>query len=354
MSKDYAALPATETRRSDRAVEDESWFRAFLHSAPVGILATLHDGQPFVNSNLFLYDEQTHSIYTHTARVGRTRANIESEEKVCFTITEMGRLLPADEALEFSVEYAGVVIFGRANVVDDPQEETRILQALLDKYAPHLKAGRDYRPPVEEELKRTSVFRIRIDEWSAKKKEVEADFPGAYWYRDTPMLPSVQTRAFWQGSVLQLQIASHAAAPIRLVESVRAVSGRGLEGDRYYAQSGTFSRTPGTGREVTLMALEDLEAMAQLDDLHLTPEETRRNIITRGVPLSHLVGKTFQLGEVILRGMRLCEPCDTLAKSSGKGDKLLRSMIHRGGLRAEIVSDGIIRLGDRIVPLDEL
>lgn len=183
MSKDYAALPLTATRRSDRAVEDEGWIRDFLARAAVGTLATVYEGQPFINGNLFVYDETNHCIYTHTARVGRTRANVDEDGRVCFSVMEMGRLLPADTALEFSVEYASVVVFGIASVVEDSAEATRALQLMLDKYAPHLKPGQDYRPPVEEELKRTAVYRISISEWSGKKKSVEADFPRAFWYQ---------------------------------------------------------------------------------------------------------------------------------------------------------------------------
>lgn len=186
MSKDYANLPYAEVRRSDRAVTDEAWIRAFLHRAPVGYLATVHDGQPFINSNLFVYDEAAHAIYMHTARLGRTRSNIETDERVCFSISEMGRLLPADTALEFSVEYNGVAVFGRAGIVTDEAAATHALQMLLDKYFPHLKPGEDYRPIVEEELARTAVYRIQIDEWSGKKKAVGPDFPGAFLYGQQP------------------------------------------------------------------------------------------------------------------------------------------------------------------------
>ncbi|MDX1688167.1 MAG: pyridoxamine 5'-phosphate oxidase family protein [Candidatus Promineifilaceae bacterium] len=185
MPKDHAALPRTHVRRSDRAVEDDDWIRATLRGAAYGHLATVHEDQPFINSNLFVYDENANIIYMHTARYGRTRANVEREEKVCFTVSEMGRLLPADVALEFSVEYRSVVVFGRASIVEEEAEATRALQQLLDKYFPHLEPGRDYRPPVPEELKRTSVYRIAIDDWSGKKKEVEA-FPGAFTYGDFP------------------------------------------------------------------------------------------------------------------------------------------------------------------------
>ena len=158
MSIDYLNREATAMRRSDRAVRDEAWIREFLRRAAVGTLATLHDDQPFANTNLFVYDEASHSIILHTARVGRTRANIERLEKVCFSVMEMGRLLPAYEALEFSVEYAGVIVFGRMQIVSDKVEAIAALQLLLDKYAPHLVAGRDYRPPISEEISRTSVF----------------------------------------------------------------------------------------------------------------------------------------------------------------------------------------------------
>ena len=174
-------LKRTDIRRVDRAVDDPAWIRSFLRRAPVGTLATVHDGQPFLNSNLFVYDEEAHAVYLHTARTGRTRTNVEADPRVCFTTFEMGRLLPADEALEFSVEYSSVVIFGRATVVAEEREATRVLQQLLDKYFGHLKPGRDYRPPVADELKRTTVYRIDIEAWSGKKKAVD-EFPGAFHY----------------------------------------------------------------------------------------------------------------------------------------------------------------------------
>jgi nitroimidazol reductase NimA-like FMN-containing flavoprotein (pyridoxamine 5'-phosphate oxidase superfamily) len=174
---------AAFVRRRDRAVEDDAWIRAFLHRAPLGFLATVgDDGQPFLNSNLFVYDEPGNVIFMHTARLSRTRQNVQGDERVCFSATEMGRLLPAATALDFSVEYASVVVFGRGSLVLDEAQAIPALQRLLDKYAPHLEAGRDYRPPVSEEVRRTTVYRIDIDEWSGKRKSVAADFPGAFVY----------------------------------------------------------------------------------------------------------------------------------------------------------------------------
>jgi uncharacterized protein len=180
----------TTMRRQDRAVEDEAWIRTFLRHAAVGTLATAREGQPFLHVNLFVYDESAHCLYLHTARTGRTPDNVAANGAVCFSVMEMGRLLPAEVALEFSVEFASVIVFGQAVLVRDADEEAHALQLLLDKYAPHLRPGTDYRAPVESEIKRTAVYRLSIEAWSGKKKEVPADFPGAYWYADTPMLAS--------------------------------------------------------------------------------------------------------------------------------------------------------------------
>lgn len=175
-------IPFAPVRRKDRAVEDEAWITALLRRAPVGYLATIRDGQPHLNSNLFAYDEAEHAIYLHTARRGQTREDIEADARACFSVSEMGRLLPAETALEFSVEYAGAVVYGQAAVVTDETEAARALQLLLDKYAPHLKPGVHYRPSTPEEIARTSVYRITIESWSGKKKAVAPDFPGAFTY----------------------------------------------------------------------------------------------------------------------------------------------------------------------------
>ncbi|NNJ08760.1 pyridoxamine 5'-phosphate oxidase family protein [Chloroflexales bacterium ZM16-3] len=182
MPNDYAARPRAEVKRKDRAVEDDAWIAEMLTRAPIGYLATVADGQPFINSNLFVYDPTRAAIYMHTARYGRTRANIEAAQPVCLSVSEMGRLLPADTALEFSVEYSGVTVFGSARVIEDQEEATYGLQILLDKYFPHLRPGENYQPIMAEELARTSVYRIDIEEWSGKRKAVAEEFPGAFHY----------------------------------------------------------------------------------------------------------------------------------------------------------------------------
>lgn len=149
--------------------------------------------------------------------------------------------------------------------------------------------------------------------------------------------------------VLSIHIAPTGAAAMKSIEEVRAAAGKGLEGDRYFSGLGTYSDHPGSGRHVTLIESEAIEALGRDYGIALAAAMARRNIVTRGVALNHLVGKEFRVGEVVLRGARLCEPCAHMEKLTAKG--ALRGLIHRGGLRAEIVQGGMIRVGDAIVPV---
>ena len=160
----------TRLRRSDRAMPEDG-ILAFLHRAPFGFTATAVGNQPFLLSSLFWFDQANRRIYLHGAAQGRTRANIGLNPRVCFSVAEIGRLLPADTALEFSTEYAGVVVFGRARLAEDPDEKRRALQGLLDKYFPQLQPGQNYRPITEREMEVTSVYAIEIDGWSGKQKK---------------------------------------------------------------------------------------------------------------------------------------------------------------------------------------
>jgi MOSC domain-containing protein YiiM len=149
------------------------------------------------------------------------------------------------------------------------------------------------------------------------------------------------------GRVDSIHIAETAAAPMRAVASVRAVPGQGLEGDRYYNESGTYSNfRPNPDQEVTLIEAEVLEQLAQLQDIVLAPGASRRNITTRGVALNQLVGCEFTVGPVRLRGLRLCEPCGHLQRLTQDG--IVRALTHRGGLRAQILLEGVIHVGDII------
>jgi len=149
----------------------------------------------------------------------------------------------------------------------------------------------------------------------------------------------------WSGTVHSIHIAAAAKEPMRLVEQVRALPGVGLEGDRYALQQGTFSK-PLPEYELTLIEAEAIEALKRDYEVELTPGEARRNLVTQGVPLNHLVGQEFSVGGVRVRGIRLCEPCDHLQKLTGR--PLIKGLLHRGGLRAQILTEGTIRVGDTI------
>ena len=152
----------------------------------------------------------------------------------------------------------------------------------------------------------------------------------------------------WQGTVVNIHIAAEAAKPLESVSEIRAVAGKGLEGDRYFKKVGTYSDHPGSGREVTLIEAEAIEALARELKIQLAPGASRRNITTRGAPLAHLVGVRFRVGGVLLEGTRLSEPCKHLEGLTQQG--VLAGLVHRGGLRTVIVEGGTIRVGDLIRP----
>ncbi len=181
---DYSSKPYTWMRRSEREVKDETWIKEMLRRAPYGALATSWQGQPFLHTTLFVYSEEAHALYMHGALEGRKRANIEANPSVCFSVSEMGRLLPAETAIGVGVEYAGVVVFGKMTVLEDPEEARRGLQMLLDKYFSQFKPGEDYRPILPEELAKTAVYRLDIEQWSGKLDKAPDDYPGAFRYPD--------------------------------------------------------------------------------------------------------------------------------------------------------------------------
>jgi len=154
------------------------------------------------------------------------------------------------------------------------------------------------------------------------------------------------------GTVEAIAIAATATGPMRLVEEAQALAGRGLAGDRYAAKAGTFTPPSGTGHgyDLTLIQAEVLDELVLAEDRRLGYAEARRNLITRGVDLNALVGRRFRIGELECFGQRLCEPCSHLERLTTKG--VLRGLIHRGGLRADILTDGQIRIGSAIESID--
>jgi MOSC domain-containing protein YiiM len=150
----------------------------------------------------------------------------------------------------------------------------------------------------------------------------------------------------FNGQLIGIFVAERKGHDLHPLDSAEAVAGRGLVGDRYFLKKGTFSDKDGPDREVTLIEVEALEGMAREYELKLEPAQARRNLLTRGVPLNHLVGQTFAVGPVVLRGLRLCEPCGHLERLTCKG--VQKGLVHRGGLRAQVISGGLLTVGAAI------
>jgi nitroimidazol reductase NimA-like FMN-containing flavoprotein (pyridoxamine 5'-phosphate oxidase superfamily) len=172
MKKDYSD-ELIAIRRTDRAISDDAEIADLLRQADICRIATSVNDQPFISANTFWYDGER--IFFHTATQGRTLTNIQHNPRVCLEVDWVGRWLPATTALEFSVEYTGVVVFGRARLLEDDAEKKRALQGLLDKYFPDLKPGADYRPITPGELEVTAVFAVDIEAWSGKRKVAPAE-----------------------------------------------------------------------------------------------------------------------------------------------------------------------------------
>lgn len=155
-------------------------------------------------------------------------------------------------------------------------------------------------------------------------------------------------RATFEGRLLAIYVGSRKGTDLQSVEEAEAVPGSGLLGDRYFLQQGTFSKPGSPDREVTLIEIEAIEALERECRITLQPGQARRNLVTRGVPLNHLVGREFNVGEVVLRGLRLCEPCAHLEGLTVNG--IRDGLCHRGGLRAQILRGGRVRTGSSIRP----
>ena len=142
------------------------------------------------------------------------------------------------------------------------------------------------------------------------------------------------------GVVEQIAISPQRDALPAPVPSVRTAAGHGLEGEYHWSDA------PDPGQSITLIAAEALEGLHEDTGIELSHEATRRNVLTRGIDLNALVGRRFTVGGAECEGVELCEPCNRLAKLTERG--VLRGLVHRGGLRADIVTGGEIAVGDRV------
>ena len=157
--------PINQSRRPKLDMDDE-WNAKFLNKIRVGHISTRDGNQPFINPTSFWYSKEDHEIYFHSNAVGRMRFNAENNPETCFECYRSGRLLPSNLALEVSFQYECVIAFGRIRVIEDIDEKRDVLNELLQKYFGEMRSGEDYRPVTDNELKRTSVYGIKIESWS--------------------------------------------------------------------------------------------------------------------------------------------------------------------------------------------
>lgn len=152
------------------------------------------------------------------------------------------------------------------------------------------------------------------------------------------------------GKLEAIYVGVKAAEPMAHFETVQVEAALGIVGDRYATGVGTFAKPGVPDYELTMIEAEAIEAVQHEYEMEISAAETRRNLVTRDVPLNHLVGTEFRVGNVLMRGVRLCEPCAHLQKLTGKD--LVKVFAHRGGLRVQVLSSGEISVGDEIRKMD--
>jgi hypothetical protein len=168
------------------------------------------------------------------------------------------------------------------------------------------------------------------------------------WVLAPPQLAARPPDGRERGVVEGLYRATASAGPMESLARVALGAGVGVEGDRYATGKGRFSAWGRTGQELTLIEAEAVEGLGREHGIALDAADARRNVVTRGIDLNALVGRRFQLGEVPCYGQRLAEPCSWLQTMTPPGT--LRGLVHRGGLRADILASGVVALGDRVAP----
>jgi MOSC domain-containing protein YiiM len=157
-------------------------------------------------------------------------------------------------------------------------------------------------------------------------------------------------RISFVGSVEHIHLTSAASEPMRELAGATLIAGIGIEGDRYATRRGTYSARHHIDRQITLIEVETLEALARDHGLVVAVDEHRRNLTTRGVPVAHLVGRYFRVGSCVLYGGRLNVPCKYLEELLGR--PVFRPLIHRSGLNGRIIVGGTIHPGDPVLPAD--
>lgn len=169
MPRDYENQIPTAFQRLPENTKDDDWIKSLLQRGQIARIASRFDLQPFINTSTFYYAESEKRIIFHSNIAGRVRANIEQYPEVCVEVSEFGKLLPSNIALEFSLQYRSVLVFGKAYLIEDEKEKRKVLHTLIAKYFGDMQIDKDYRSATDKELKRTSVYEIKIESWSGKE-----------------------------------------------------------------------------------------------------------------------------------------------------------------------------------------
>lgn len=182
MDENAPEVDSDSIRYQGKAVDDSAWIASFLADQETGVLGLVDEGEPHLVTQLFVYDEATGAIYVHGASAGRAYDVVERDAPApaSFTTSESGRYIPADEPVNFTVEYASVVAYGEVDLLEGRAEKRRVLEAFMEKFAPHLTPGEDYEEMSEESIDRTAVYRLDVARWSGKEGEKPPAYPGAY------------------------------------------------------------------------------------------------------------------------------------------------------------------------------
>ena len=181
MPRNYEDQSPITFQRRPHLTRDDDWIRAFLKEANVGHIASSRDDQPFINPTTFWLDEENDQIIFHSNVAGRVRSNIENNSKVCLEASELGKLLPSNVALEFSLQFRSVAVFGTTHLVTDPVEARRLMYGLIGKYFSKMSPGKEFREITDKELRATSIYAIQIESWSGKENWAERADQSSEW-----------------------------------------------------------------------------------------------------------------------------------------------------------------------------
>ncbi len=182
MPRNYEDQSPITFQRRPHLTRDDDWIRAFLREAKVGHIASSWEEQPFINPTTFWLDEENDQIVFHSNVAGRVRSNIENNSKVCLETSELGKLLPSNVALEFSLQFRSVAVFGTAHLVTDPTEARRLMYGLIGKYFSKMSPGKEFREITDKELRATSIYAIQIESWSGKENWAERADQSSEWH----------------------------------------------------------------------------------------------------------------------------------------------------------------------------